>query len=51
LPDAVEGDAELLGGLVCGEVAGPDDLRLHGPMMRQWRTGGVSAVAALSPDT
>lgn len=34
LSDAVEGDAELLGGLVGGEVAGPQVLRLHGPSVR-----------------
>jgi hypothetical protein len=49
--EAAEGDAELLRGLVCGEVAGPDHLRLHDPMLRHRHAGGVSAVAALSPGT
>ncbi|MFJ5728787.1 hypothetical protein [Streptomyces paradoxus] len=35
LADASEADSEDAGGLVCGEVAGPDHLRLHDPMMRQ----------------
>lgn len=34
--DAAEGDTELLRGLVGGEVAGPDVLRLHAPMMPRW---------------
>ncbi|GHH29702.1 hypothetical protein GCM10018780_88150 [Streptomyces lanatus] len=37
LTDTVEADAELLRGLVRGEVTGPDHLRFHDPMVSEER--------------
>lgn len=42
LADAVEGDAEDAGGLVCGEVAGADDLRLHAASVLERAVGACT---------